>query len=104
MIAPVEPNPSLASVGKGRHRAGNIRAALVMLTWVGAFTPDPLVLCTVPGIVGWMLLVERCRSTRQAMLWTFLFGAIAIGYGYRWLAQTTPSTARCSRAGDGRTR
>ena len=89
MIAPVEPKPSIAPAGTVRHRVGTILIALLMMSWVGAFTPDPLVLCTVPGIVGWLLLVERCRSTRVAMGWTFLFGALAIGYGYRWLAQTT---------------
>ena len=89
MIAPVDRRPDSRPDSGARHRAGTILIALVMLTWVGAFTPDPIVLCTVPGIVGWLLLVERSKSTRSAMGWTFLFGAVGIGFGYRWLAQTT---------------
>jgi len=88
VIAPADRTPQQPA-GPARHRAGTILIALVMLTWIGAFTPNPIVLCTVPGIVGWLLLVERAKGTRQAMLWTFLFGAVGIGYGYRWLAQTT---------------
>ncbi|MDA1193737.1 MAG: apolipoprotein N-acyltransferase [Planctomycetota bacterium] len=71
------------------HRLGNLLVAGVMCIWVGAFTPEPYVLATVPGVVGWLLLVERCRSMRSAMVWTFVFGAVTIGYGYRWLAPTT---------------
>ena len=89
MIAPVERKEAAPPPGPWRHRVGTILCALVMLTWLGAFTPHPIVLCTIPGIVGWLLLVERSSSTRAAMGWTFLFGALAIGFGYRWLAQTT---------------
>ncbi len=93
MIAPVEPKPDPKTAPKpledGRHRVGTLLTSLLMLVWVGAFTPNPSVLCAVPGVIGWLLLIERCKSTRSAMLWTFFFGAIGIGYGYRWLAQTT---------------
>ncbi len=76
-------------VARRRHRIGTLLVALMMFTWVGAFTTEPLVLCTVPGVVAWLMLIERCRTTKSAILWTFCFGAIGIGYGYRWLAQTT---------------
>ncbi|MDF1701839.1 MAG: apolipoprotein N-acyltransferase [Planctomycetota bacterium] len=89
MIAPAQPPKPAAPPGPWRYRMGNLLVALVMFAWVGAFMPQPLVLATVPGVVGWLLLVERCRSTRAAMAWTFLFGAFTIGYGYRWLAPTT---------------
>ena len=91
MIAPAEtkPTPQPKTPGPWRHRSGNLLVAAVMFLWVGAFAPEPNVLATIPGVVGWLLLVERCRSTKAAMGWTFLFGAITIGYGYRWLAPTT---------------
>ena len=59
-----------------------------MLLWVGAFAPQPQVLCTVPGLVCFLLLIERCKKLRHAMVWAGFFGAVAIGAGYRWLAQT----------------
>lgn len=91
MIAPAQSKSAAPppAAGSGRHRLGNLMVAMVMFLWIGAFTPNPNVLATIPGVVGWLLLVERCRSTRAAMGWTFLFGAVAIGYGYRWLAPTT---------------
>ena len=90
MIAPASPQPTpTRAPGSGRYLFGNLLIAAVMFLWVGAFAPHPNVLATVPGVVGWLLLVERCRSTKAAMGWTFLFGAITIGYGYRWLAPTT---------------
>jgi len=78
-----------APASKVRRRVGNFLAALLMLTWLGSFTPHPIVLCTVSGVIGWLLLVEHCQTTRSAMLWMFFFGAFGIGFGYRWLAQTT---------------
>lgn len=61
---------------------------LCMLLWVFAFTDDPLVLATVPGVLGFVAVVERARSTKQAFLILSLFGAVAIGAGYSWLAET----------------
>ncbi|MDJ0973503.1 MAG: apolipoprotein N-acyltransferase [Planctomycetota bacterium] len=61
---------------------------LCMLLWVGAFTRDPMVLATVPGVLGFIAVVERARTTKQAFLILSLFGAIAIGTGYSWLADT----------------
>jgi apolipoprotein N-acyltransferase len=59
-----------------------------MLLWVVAFRPEPLWWGTVPGMVGALWLIERCRSTGSFVRWSLLFGALAIGYGYRWLAPT----------------
>ena len=67
---------------------GTALACLVMLLWVFAYTPNPTVLAAVPGLVGLLVLIERCRSWRECVLWTTLFGAVATGIGYRWLAQT----------------
>ncbi len=94
MIAPARsssapPPADGPAPGGGRYLAGNLLIAAVMFLWVGAFAPQPNVLATIPGVVGWLFLVERCRTTKAAMGWTFLFGAITIGYGYRWLAPTT---------------
>lgn len=61
---------------------------LLMLLWLFAYTPTPIVAATVPGMVGFLLLVERCRTWRQCVLWLTLFGAVATGVGYRWLAET----------------
>ena len=58
------------------------------MAWVLSFSPEPEVLGTVAGVICWFLLVERSHRMRSAILWTALFGAIAIGTGYRWLAQT----------------
>lgn len=62
--------------------------SLVTLGWVFAFTPSPLVLATIPGIVGWLAVVERSRGLREAFLWLVAFGAVATISGYSWLAQT----------------
>jgi apolipoprotein N-acyltransferase len=59
-----------------------------MGTWVLAFTPEPWAVATLPAFVAALALIERCRTTKQALLWILLFGAVAIGFGYRWLAQT----------------
>ena len=72
----------------GPSRLGTALLALVMLAWVFAFTPDPRVIATIPGILGYLALIERCRTWRETVLWTILFGAVATGIGYRWLAQT----------------
>jgi apolipoprotein N-acyltransferase len=83
-----DPRPTAREDAPAPSRPGTLLAALGMLVWVGAFAPQPQVLCTVPGVVCWLLLVERCRTVRQVLGWTFLFGALAIGFGYRWMAQT----------------
>jgi apolipoprotein N-acyltransferase len=82
----VQPAPLDAS--STRFRLGQILLACGMFLWVGAFMPEPQVLCTVPGLVCYLLLIERCKKLRHAVLWSGFFGAIAIGTGYRWLAQT----------------
>ena len=75
--------------GSGR----GVRWALcaVMCVWVFAFTPEPLVIATLPAMVAGLALVERCTRFRQAALHLAVVGAIAIGIGYSWLAQTVRS-------------
>jgi apolipoprotein N-acyltransferase len=63
-------------------------AVPVMMVWILAFTPHPAAWATLPGLVGWLTVVEGCRRFRTVVLATVLFGAIGIGYGYRWLAPT----------------
>ncbi len=72
----------------GPSRLGTALVALVMLAWVFAFTPDPRVIATIPGLIGYIIVIERSRSWREAVVWTVLFGAVATSIGYRWLADT----------------
>ena len=58
------------------------------MLWIFAFTPDPQVLAAVPGLLGVLAGIERCRSTKQIFVLAVVFGGITIGYGYHWLAQT----------------
>ncbi len=86
---PPEPpsgGPPYGPARRGRDW-GSALIALVMVTWVLSYTPHPIALFAVPGIVGWLALVERCRL-RRILLWTTLFGAVATSIGYRWLAPT----------------
>jgi apolipoprotein N-acyltransferase len=69
-------------------RLGTLLVCAVMFTWTLAFAPEPVALATVPGLIAWLALMERCRSIREVLFWTATFGALAIGYGYRWLAPT----------------
>jgi apolipoprotein N-acyltransferase len=46
------------------------------------------VLATVPGAVGVLWLAERCRTWLRFVGWMCVFGAVGIGTGYHWLAQT----------------
>ena len=69
-------------------RAGTILICLTALLWVLAFTPDPYVWAAIPGVVGMLTAIERLRSTKHVVWLTVLFGGLAIGCGYHWLAQT----------------
>lgn len=76
--------PAPASPG----RLGTILLALAMGAWISAFTPTPSALGTLPAFVALLALTERCRRTKHAVGYLVLFGAIAVGFGYRWLAPT----------------
>ncbi|MGE0193825.1 MAG: apolipoprotein N-acyltransferase [Planctomycetota bacterium] len=67
---------------------GTLLWALLALAWVAAFMPDPWVLATVPGVFGMLRVMERCQRFRNLVGLIALFGALGIGYGYRWLAPT----------------
>ena len=73
---------------KPSRAVGVVLLVLGMLSWAYAFSPNPEVLLTVPGLVCFLALIERARSARQAIVWTWIFGALGIGFGYRWLAPT----------------
>ena len=68
--------------------AGTLLWALVALAWVGAFMPDPWVIATLPGMFGMLRVMERCQRFRNLVGLIALFGALGIGFGYRWLAPT----------------
>ncbi|MBL9088306.1 MAG: apolipoprotein N-acyltransferase [Planctomycetia bacterium] len=67
---------------------GDIACALIASLWVFAFAPRAEVWAVAPGVVGMLAILERARTTRRAVLYVLLFGTIAIGFGYRWLADT----------------
>ncbi len=69
-------------------RLGTIFLALGMGLWITAFMPRPNVLGTLPAFVCLLALAERCRKTRHAIGYVLLFGAVGVGFGYRWLALT----------------
>jgi apolipoprotein N-acyltransferase len=60
----------------------------VMALWVFAFSPTPVAAATLPGLVAGLAIIEGAGSFRRAALYLALFGAVAIGFGYRWLAPT----------------
>jgi len=62
--------------------------ALTMGAWISAFTPTPSAIGTLPAFVAFLALIERCRRTKHAVGYIVLFGAVAVGFGYRWLAPT----------------
>ncbi len=72
---------------RGGHLV-NFVLCLITFTWIAAFMPEPIVLGTLPGVVAWLVMVERCRTTKSAVLWLFVFGAVAMSIGYAWLAET----------------
>ena len=80
--------PAADAEPAGPSRLGTIALCLVMFSWVLSFTPQPEVLGTLPAMVAALALIERCRKTRHAIGYVALFGAVAIGYGYRWLGPT----------------
>ena len=93
--------PGGTAVAPRGGRVGTLAYVLAALAWVLAFTPDPWVVATVPGIVGLLRVVERCRRKRDLLLLIAGFGALAIGFGYRWLAPTVEqfSNGRVGPAG-----
>ena len=82
------PEPVVAPAAARVDPVGTLAVCALMLLWIVAFRPEPLWWGTVPGMVGALWLIERCRSTRSFVRWSLLFGALGIGYGYRWLAPT----------------
>ena len=61
---------------------------VIGLSWVAAFQPKPEVLATAPALVAMLIALERCERFRHVLLLVVVFGALGIGYGYRWLAST----------------
>lgn len=80
--------PSIPVTPPRSRVPGDVACALVASLWVLAFAPRAEVLAVAPGVVGMLALLERARTTRRAVLYVLLFGALAIGFGYRWLADT----------------
>jgi apolipoprotein N-acyltransferase len=77
-----------AAPSKARERWIRLGLCATMSLWILAFTPDPHVAGTWPGMIAGLALIERCKRFREVLFWVAVFGAVAIGYGYRWLAPT----------------
>ncbi len=73
---------------EGAGSLGTVVLCLCMGFWILSFTPDPRAIGTLPAFVAALAMIERCRSLKHAFGYVVVFGAIAIGYGYRWLAPT----------------
>lgn len=82
------PHPESPTGSASARRRVTLLLMLVMGAWITAFTPTPSALGTLPAFVALLALIERCRRTKHAVWILVLFGAVAIGFGYRWLAPT----------------
>jgi apolipoprotein N-acyltransferase len=80
--------PDPGSLAYRPSARGTLGVCALLLVWVAAFLPDPQAWAVVPGFVGALWLVERSRTTLTFLGWSLLFGALGIGFGYRWLAPT----------------
>jgi apolipoprotein N-acyltransferase len=67
---------------------GTAWIAASLLLWVVSFAPDPQPWGVIPGFVGTLWLIERCATTASFLRWSLIFGALGIGFGYLWLADT----------------
>ncbi len=86
---PAAPAPPLAGTPEAApSRIVTILLALGLGLWVTAFMPTPRAIGTLPAFVCLLALAERCRKTRHAVGYVLAFGAIGVGFGYRWLALT----------------
>ena len=81
------PEPAPAE-NRARERGIRLGLCAAMSLWVFAFAPHPQVIATLPGLVAGLALVERCKTTKQTLLWVAGFAAVAIGFGYRWIGET----------------
>src|SRR5262245_54461178 len=59
-----------------------------MLLWILSFRPQPLWWGTVVGFTAMLVFSERMPTWWSLFRWSLIFGALGIGYGYRWLAPT----------------
>lgn len=59
-----------------------------MCAYLGAFLPEPHAWTAVPALLSFLALVEGARSMKHVLLTLLLFGAVGIGLGYHWLAET----------------
>lgn len=87
MPVPTAP-PSSPDAAARPGGLGTLGVASLILLWTLAFKPDPWWWAVIPGFVGSLWLCERVVSTGSFLRWSLLFGALGIGYGYRWLAPT----------------
>lgn len=60
----------------------------LLFLWLFSFSPEPVALAAVPGVIAWLALTERCRRWIHVVGFTLLFGTAGLVLGYRWLAPT----------------
>ncbi len=89
------------SIDRSPNGLGTFLWAVVALGWVAAFMPEPYAVATLLGMFGLLRVIERCERFRHLVFLIALFGALGIGFGYRWLAPTIEqfSNGRVGRAG-----
>src|SRR5688572_23536591 len=86
-VPPEQPHV-VPTAPRGAHPAVLLLASASWMVWMLCFKPDPQWWGMVPGFLGLLVLLERAPTTGSFLRWSLLFGALGIGYGYRWLAPT----------------
>lgn len=85
---PLPPARASAATPASPSTIGTALIACSLLLWLVSFTPEPQPWGVIPGFVGVLWLIERCPTTASFLRWSLIFGALGIGFGYRWLADT----------------
>ena len=83
--SPVSPSPGAPP---RPSLVGTLGVCALMLIWIVSFRPEPLWWGVIPGFVGALWLSSVAPRPRSFLRWSLLFGALGIGFGYRWLART----------------
>jgi apolipoprotein N-acyltransferase len=83
----VPSNPA-ASPRRGLGLSGHLVCGAGICGYIGAFLPEPHAWTAVPALLAFLALVEGARTFKQVVLALVVFGALGVGAGYHWLADT----------------